>query len=240
VAIVVLACGIALACGAVFPGPVAAQTVTGTVVTEDGGIPVAGARIWLIRDDQARVDSTRANAAGRYTLHAPSPGTYVLYVEIPGYASETISHFELAAGQTLRRDVQYRLVSLSAMQIMGDALDADTMLQRHLPELCGEDPRPWETGLIVGVIRDRPTGDPIPHAVVMVQPPATPDSTPTPRTRVSNQHGTYVFCNVPPGDKVLLRVRAPGHRPETQTVQVRVGMIGWYDVYMYRSRKGGR
>lgn len=198
-------------------------------------MPLPGVRIWLMGEDQTHADSARTDAAGRFLLRASSAGRYMLYVQLPGYASMSTASFDLAAGQLLHRDVQYQLVSTSAMQIMGDAIDRDTMLQRHLPELCGEDPRPWETGLLVGVIRDRPTEDPIPGAVVMVQAPATPDSTPTPRTTVSNAHGTYVFCNVPPGDKVVLRVRAPGHRPETQTVWVRKGMIGWYDVYMARA-----
>ncbi|MEJ2216528.1 MAG: carboxypeptidase-like regulatory domain-containing protein [Gemmatimonadota bacterium] len=219
-------------CSATLPSPLAAQAVTGKVVTEDGGVPVPGARIWLMTENDVEVDSSRTDGAGRYRLRAKTPGTYRLYVALEGYASQGTTPFKLAAGQTLERDVQYNLVSIQAMHIMGDAIANDSMLQEDLPKICGEALRPWESGILVGVVRDRSTSQPIPGAVVTVQPPATPDSTPAPRSTVSNKHGTYIFCNVPEGDDITLRVRAPGRPVQEENVRVRKGMIGWYDVYV--------
>jgi hypothetical protein len=221
-------------CFAAAPRTLAAQTVAGRVVTEDGGVPVPGADIWLMSEGGSRVDSTRTDGAGGFQLRAEAPGTYRLYMVLEGYASQSTAAFELTAGQTLRRDVPYSLVSVRAMQIMGDAISRDSMLQQDLPKICGEALRPWESGLLVGVIRDRRTEQPIPNAVVTVQPPATPDSTPAPRSTVSNQHGTYIFCNIPQGDDITLRVRAPGRPVQEEKVRVRNGMIGWYDVYVRR------
>jgi hypothetical protein len=224
----------AVLCLAVPPQPLAAQVVAGKVVTEDGGVPVPGAQIWLLSESGTRVDSTTTDRAGGYRLRAPAPGTYRFYVVLEGYASQSTDAFQLAAGQALDRDVQYTLVSVRAMQVMGDAIARDSMLQQDLPKICGEALRPWESGLLVGVIRDRQTEQPIANAVVTVQPPATPDSTPGPRSTVSNQHGTYIFCNIPQGDDIALRVQAPGRPMQEEKVRVRNGMIGWYDVYVRR------
>lgn len=219
-------------CAIALPSHLAAQSVAGTVLTEDGGVPVPGAQIWLLSDSGARVDSTHTDGSGRYRLRADAPGTYRLYVVLEGYASQSTDAFQLAAGQTLDQDVQYNLVSIQAMHAMGDVIANDSMLQQDLPKICGEALRPWESGLLVGVIRDRQTSQPIPDAVVTVQPPATPDSTPAPRSTVSNKHGTYIFCNVPEGDGITLKVRAPGRPVQEEKVRVRKGMIGWYDVYV--------
>ncbi len=212
------------------PAPAPAQAVVqGVVVSEDEQRAISGARVVLVRDDGTAVDSARTTSIGRYRLEADGAGTFVLHTEIRGYASYTSAPFRLAAGDTLDRRIELPLVSVRAMQIMADVIGSDTMLQQDLPTLCGEDLRPWESGIVVGVIRDRYTRDPIPGALVMIVPD---EEGARPLTTLANDRGTYILCNVPLGESPL-RVRADGWRPRQVTVEVRAGMIGWYDVFLY-------
>ncbi|HKJ93220.1 MAG TPA: hypothetical protein VJ957_08630, partial [Longimicrobiales bacterium] len=50
-------------------------------------------------------------------------------------------------------------------------------------------------------------------------------------TAVSNEHGTFVLCNVPASDATL-RVRADGWQPGDVPIQVRAGVVLWQDVWL--------
>jgi hypothetical protein len=216
------------ALAALAPTLLTAQSVQGMVVSQDEGRVVSGASVVLLRDDGAAVDSAVTTSVGRYTLRADSAGTFVVYTTVPGYAP-----FRLEADATRDLRIELPLISVSAMQLMGSVIDSDSTLQQDLPSMCGEELRPWESGIVVGVVRQRGTFEPIPGALVMLVP--APDSAGTqrpPMTTVSNRKGTYFFCNVPLGEHPI-RVRAEGWRPRETKVEVRAGMIGWYDVLMY-------
>lgn len=225
--------------GLAFPGAtrLAGQTIQGIVVSEDEQRVVSGASVVLIRDDGAAVDSTVTSSVGRFRLQADSAGLFVLHTRLRGYASYTSNVFRLRAGEVLDRRVELPLVSVRALEIMADVIGNDSTLQRDLPAICGEELRPWESGIIVGVVRDRYTREPIPGALVMIAPETGPGGeTPAPLTTVSNDRGSYILCNVPLGESPL-RVRADGKRPRQVTVQIRAGMISWYDVLLYPSSR---
>ncbi len=212
----------------------AAQAVHGVVVSKEEQRVVSGARVVLVRDDGTAVDSTVTGSTGRFRVVADSAGAFVLYTRLQGYASYTSAPFRLSAGETVDRRIELPLVSVRAMQIMADVIGSDSMLQQDLPTICGEELRPWESGIVVGVVRDRQTREPVPGALVVLTPPAEPGGPPPePLTMLSNRNGTYMFCNVGLGDS-RVRVHAEGFRPREVTVQARAGMIGWYDVFLYR------
>lgn len=215
------------------PALLTAQTVQGVVVSQDEGRAVSGASVVLLRDDGAAVDSVVTTSVGRYTLQAGAPGTFVVYTTVPGYASYTSAPFRLEADATRDLRIELPLISVSAMQLMGSVIDSDSTLQQDLPSMCGEELRPWESGIVVGVVRQRGTFEPVPGALVMIAP--APDSAGAerpPMTTVSNRKGTYFFCNVPVGESPL-RVRAEGWRAREVEVEIRAGMISWYDVLLY-------
>lgn len=216
------------------PAILSAQSVHGTVVSQDEGRVVPGASVVLLRDDGAAMDSVVTTSAGSYTLEAGGPGTFVVYTTVPGFASYTSAPFRLEAGATRELRIELPLISVDAMQLMGSVIDADSTLQQDLPSMCGEELRPWESGIVVGVVRQRGTFDPVPGALVMLVPP--PDSAGNDRppiATISNRKGTYFFCNVPVGEHPL-RVRAEHWRAREVKVEVRAGMIGWYDVLLYQ------
>jgi hypothetical protein len=106
-------------------------------------------------------------------------------------------------------------------------------LQDALPEICGEAFRPWEAGLLVGVVRVRATREPLAGARVTV---ATSSDGVT-RSTLSNERGTYVLCNVPTGPEVQIIVEAPDGTRETTTVEIRAGTASWYDLPMGPRRR---
>lgn len=80
--------------------PLPAQAAVGTVVDSAGGSPVSGALVVLLdRDGRTRAGAL-SNAAGRFSVQAPAPGTYRLRAERVGMAVALSPELALAAGQT--------------------------------------------------------------------------------------------------------------------------------------------
>jgi hypothetical protein len=109
---------------------------------------------------------------------------------------------------------------------MRDIINMDERLQASLPEICGEPLRPWEAGLLVGVIRVRATGEPVAGARVAVAAPGTGVA----RSTLSSENGIYILCNVPLGPAVEIIVEAPDGTTERTDVEIRAGTVSWYDL----------
>jgi len=105
--------------------PVVAQDdsggrVTGQVVTEQSGTPLAGATIEVSESDRPR--GTTTDASGRFVLRRVSPGTVTLQVRFVGYESATRT-VDVRAGETARLTVRLSsaTVELSGIEITSSA-----------------------------------------------------------------------------------------------------------------------
>lgn len=233
-----------LLCLILVPGATG-QVVEGTVTDADYDRPIGDAPVRIVDTLSVTVDSSTTDDAGRFRLVAPRPGPYILFVEIEGYLSYS-DFTTLAAGDTVRRDIEMPLVSARAARVMHEVIEREAAFQLPWEELCGEPVRPWEAGVLVGVARDRSTLDPVGRAVIHVEPledvdpgaqapPAgtAPESEPWPRSRVATPTGAFWFCNVPVG-RARIVARAEGFATDTSYATIRAGTISWYDALLPR------
>jgi Carboxypeptidase regulatory-like domain len=220
------------------PNPATAQVVRGTLVGEADGKPLGGGNVALMSVAGVIVDSTHTGGDGRFTLRARQPGTYQLYFTHADYASIPSDTFRLAVGDTVERRFVVPLIAGAAMARIGQVIDLEKRLQGNITELCGERPRSWEAGLLVGTVSDAATKKPLAGAVVRVEASAPPGGQPFRRSTVTSANGVYVICNVPAGGAVM-RVELPGYRPDVGPVQARAGDVGWYDIALRREVNNG-
>lgn len=104
-------------------GPIraAAQPVTGIVVEEGRGVPVAGAMVLLFNDRGNTVDRMLTNAAGRFLLEARGGSPHYITVDRIGYASVTTDRFTPAEGAEAMRIV----VPIDPIQLRGIVVSAE-------------------------------------------------------------------------------------------------------------------
>lgn len=214
-----------------FASPAAAQTVRGTLVNDAGGAPLPGATLTLIDSASVAVDSTVSAADGSFILRTTTPGSYLVYFSHPGYASVPSNPIRLAAGDTVSMRFEVPLVAGVAIRRMGEVIDLEARLQRDIVELCGERPRSWEAGIVIGVVRRRSDDGPLAGAVVRVEAPAAGGGDRFRKATVSSANGVYVICNVPEGT-ASLRTDLAGYRTDEGPIDVRAGNVAWYDVYL--------
>lgn len=86
--------------------PTEAVTITGTVVSQNGSLPVVGARLQL-QQGAKTIASTTTNQFGNFTFHAP-PNLYTISVRATGYVTASSDQFAVSNGSanltlTLRR-----------------------------------------------------------------------------------------------------------------------------------------
>jgi hypothetical protein len=206
--------------------PAAAQAVRGDLRDADRDRLLPGARLYLLDEDGIAVDSTLTDGAGRYHLAAPVAGDYVVYFQIDGWASYGSEPLRLTAGSVADPGFRVPLIRIDAIRQMSDMVRADERLQSSLPEICGGALRQWEAGVLLGVVRERASGDPIAGARVAV---ATAGAG-VARSTLSGEAGIYILCNVPLGPAVELMATAPDGTTETTDVEIRAGTISWYDL----------
>jgi hypothetical protein len=218
------AAAVALAAGSV--PPAYAQAVEGVAREADRDRPLPRAPLYLVDSQGMAVDSVLTDPVGRFRLAAPSPGAYNVLFQMDGWVVVPFDPVDLDLGETVARDLRVPLISMTALTRMGELLRMEPQLQDALPEICGEAFRPWEAGLLVGVVRVRATREPLAGARVTV---ATA-SDGVARSTISNERGTYVLCNVPTGPEVQIIAEAPDGTRETTTVEIRAGTASWYDL----------
>ncbi|MBW3552418.1 MAG: carboxypeptidase-like regulatory domain-containing protein [Gemmatimonadetes bacterium] len=208
-------------------GSASAQVVTGTAADRDRERPLAGAALLLVDSAGAVVDSVRAEAGGRFRLIAPGPGEYFVHVHLDGWAGVPSDGFIVRPGQDRDFDVRVPLVGVRALQQMSSLMQ-DGELQRPLAELCGEELRPWEAGVLVGVVRDRRARQPVAGARVWAS-SATGDVL---RSTVSNARGSYILCNLAAGRPVRVEAEAADGRRDGFEPEIRAGTTSWYDLFL--------
>jgi hypothetical protein len=143
-----------------------------------------------------------------------------------GYADVSSETLRLADGGVTAFDFAVPLVSTAAMRQMGEMIRTDERLQSSLPEICGEELRMWEAGLLVGTVRARATEAPVPGTRVSVDLGGDGSI----RSTLSSPAGVFVLCNVPLGTSVEVVTETPGTAPDTTRVEIRAGMVSWYDL----------
>lgn len=228
--------------GLATPTGAPAQAVRGTVADADYHRPVSGATVLLVDSLSANVDATTTDEAGRFHLAAPAPGRFVIHVALEGYLSYS-SDIALTRGETAAVAIAMPVISTRAARAMQEVIDREAAFQLPWEELCGEPVRPWEAGVLVGVSRDRATLDPVPRAVVVLEPLEGPEpgrdsaaastGAAWPRTRLATATGAFWFCNIPPG-RARIVARAEGFRGDTSHATIRTGTISWYDALLRR------
>lgn len=206
--------------------PASAQSVEGRLLDDERDRPVPGARLYLLDEAGVPVDSAFTARDGTYRLRAPAAGVYIVHFQMDGWAGAGSEPLTLRAATVTTHDFPVVLVTNAAMRQMSDMIQVDERLQTALPEICGEALRPWEAGLLVGTVRARATGEPVPGARVSV---ATAEQGVT-RSTVASAKGIYILCNVPLGPAIdIIAETADGTRETTQ-VEIRAGMVSWYDL----------
>ena len=214
---------------ALFPRHGGAQSIRGTVIGTDYDRPLVGATVLLVDSTSVPVDSVVADTAGRFLLDAPAAGTFIVYVAPPGYLSSS-NAVQLSAGDTAELRIEMPVVSAAAADVMRDVINREAAFQLPWEELCEEPVRPWEAGVLVGVSRNRTTMEPLPRAVVRLE-PLEADAPGWPRTRIATETGAFWFCNVPPG-RVRAVARADGFAVDTWNAIIRAGTVSWYDALL--------
>lgn len=215
-----------------WPVRAGAQELRGTLRAEDRPLPVAGARLYLASASGALVDTTFSASDGGFRLSAPGAGEYVVHFQMDAYAHVSSDPLRLAVGEVTEFDFTVPLVSTAAMRRMGETIRTDPRLQSSLPEICGEPLRLWEAGLLVGTVRVRANQHPVPRARVAVVRDGE-----SVRSTLSSDRGIFVLCNVPVGAEVEVVTEAPGGAPETTLVEIRPGMVSWYDLFVGPGRR---
>lgn len=80
------------------PGPIAAQTVTGTLLEQGTGRPIATGLVTLLGGGSEPVDRAETDSLGRFTLRSPDPGAFYVRAERIGYVTKTDGILELGEG----------------------------------------------------------------------------------------------------------------------------------------------
>ena len=83
-----------------------AQTVKGVLTDETTGAVIAGAYIVLLNVDSVAVTRELTNPLGRFTVHAPRPGTYRVRTERIGYKSVVSDVFELTEAEDFELELR--------------------------------------------------------------------------------------------------------------------------------------
>jgi hypothetical protein len=94
------------------PSALQAQTVSGTVVDKESGLPVKGVQITAVNDANAK---TVTDAQGRFTLSGTGGESF--YIAAPGYAQQIRRAPELVGNVPWRIQLQLFSVSLGEVRV---------------------------------------------------------------------------------------------------------------------------
>ena len=111
-------------------GPLAGQTLRGTVLDAESGEPVTLAFVGLLAEGRALVVSTLVDASGGFALRAPAPGSYFLYVARTGYTPLVDGLFDLGAGGALDIRVGLSPSPVALEPLIVDAEAEESHLER--------------------------------------------------------------------------------------------------------------
>jgi Carboxypeptidase regulatory-like domain len=210
------------------PGVATAQTIVGVLVDAQSGRPIQGAFLSLLAADNAIHDTLTSDRRGQFELKATEAGIYMISTEREAYASILSDGIALEAGTSVSYTLEVPPLSIRNMQQIGETLDRNQRLRRGVAELCRGRMNPVDGGILLGVVRDARTREPLSGAVARFRVHVGGDPGEV-STAVTDPFGTYLFCFVPAGDRIEVVVGAPGFQTSSQEVEVQPGTISWYD-----------
>lgn len=97
--------------GLLAPRALLAQVISGRVLDEASGGPVAGVTVTLLDSTGVVVGQQTTEADGQFSLSAPQAGTYRLRFQVPGYRVLPTPLLELLAGQELSYPLSLRAIA---------------------------------------------------------------------------------------------------------------------------------
>jgi hypothetical protein len=105
-----------------FPVHLAGQVVRGQLLNGETGLPLEGAMMILLKGEEEAA-MVLTNAAGRFIVRAPAPGSFTVRADRIGHESTLSEPFSLAAGDTvdLRMVAEVRAIELEGLEVSGEA-----------------------------------------------------------------------------------------------------------------------
>ncbi|CAA9351518.1 MAG: hypothetical protein AVDCRST_MAG89-3150 [uncultured Gemmatimonadetes bacterium] len=95
-----------------------AQTVGGTVGEAAAGGPLQGAVVALVDSLGRRREAVLSDSQGRYSLHAPAPGTYRVRAERVGYAAASSPSLALDSGEQVSQPLSMSPVHVTLAAVV--------------------------------------------------------------------------------------------------------------------------
>jgi hypothetical protein len=101
--------------------PATAQVITGRILDANNRAPIEAAAIALFDTLGATRGSTMSDSAGEFTVAAPAPGTYVLWVTRIGYQIAQTRPIEVRSGEMVEVELllDVRAVELDPLTVVG-------------------------------------------------------------------------------------------------------------------------
>jgi hypothetical protein len=93
-----------------------AQAISGELIEDSTGTPVAGAFVVLLNAERERIGGGLTDAEGRFLIRTPGPGTFTLRAERIGYRSASSTPITIIGLETVR---QRMVVPVEALQLAG-------------------------------------------------------------------------------------------------------------------------
>jgi hypothetical protein len=218
---------------AALPGALSAQVLEG-LLTWPGGEPLVGARATLLDESFQPVEVGISDAAGRYSITAPSPGDYVLVVDVEGYASWMSESVSVPDGAPTTLDVVFESRGVEEHNVsVADTLTDVELLAAGIAEACRGLFIPSMHGVVFGSVRDAETGSIIPSATIAAtwasSNRVTLDVSRNIEVRSDNV-GIYLICNAPAEEPLTLR--ASSHQTDgfEVTERLEVGTMSRVDL----------
>jgi hypothetical protein len=203
---------IATVVAALSPLGSAAQQISGQVVLEGWGEPLANAVVLLIDDRHEPVDSAMSGEEGRFSIPAPGSGPFYLQARRGETFGPVAGPIEVEGSGA---EVELEFPS----PLFRQALD------------CYATPLPEGTGVLAGMVFDPNSDMPLPGARVTLE--WTDPTGRRTRDVVSSDAGRFVACAIPAGVELTARVYSLGAVGAPQTgIEVREGALARHDLTM--------
>lgn len=204
--------------------PVSGQVVRGQVVDSVGGWPLAGAIVVLVTPNGV-LDTTLADAAGRFQFWTPTPGSYRLRVDAGQDELAVFPQFSVPI-----EGVRSFMLLVATEPDSLSLLPAPGIVDRVCPR--GSDPtRP----VIVGAVT-RPSGVPAAGAIVTVSwspslmgLEAYFEREDVQWTIATSSEGIYAVCNLPAGMRIIMHVVSANDRTPSDFAEVTFVDEGVFD-----------
>jgi hypothetical protein len=105
-------------------------------VTDGSSAAIQGAQVSITSTNTAQSADTRTNNDGYYQFPTLVPGSYVIHVNTPGFAHETVEHIRLEVGGSVQVNVTLKLANVTQ----------DVVVTANAPELMVDHP---DRGVVV-------------------------------------------------------------------------------------------